>query len=120
MAVEGKRSRKRTYNEIILDTVGLAPSAHHEGVIVGDNDDLVDALGLELVLLLEKCGHVLLGASRRERSGNGDDNNLLVLELFQQGRETLAMLLTVPWPSVSRAKDGQEGRSRTYPCWHRA
>lgn len=70
-----------THNEVILDLVRLAPGAHHEGVVVGDHDDLVDALGLEGVLLLDEGGDVLLGAGGREGAGDGNEDDLLLLEL---------------------------------------
>lgn len=54
IAAEWNRDLGSTYNKIILDTVGLAPSAHDKGVIVGDDDDLINALGLESIPLLEE------------------------------------------------------------------
>lgn len=38
-----------THDEVISDAVGLAPGGHDIGVVGGNDDDLVDALGLEFV-----------------------------------------------------------------------
>lgn len=73
-----------TYNEVILDLVRLAPGAHHKGVIVGNHDDLVDSLGLEGVLLLDEGGDVLLGACWGESAGDGNEDDLLLLELWER------------------------------------
>lgn len=70
-----------TYNEVIGDPVGLAPGGHDIGVVVGDDDDMVDALGLEGGLLIDEGGDVPLGARGGESTGDGDDDDLLVLEL---------------------------------------
>jgi hypothetical protein len=61
-----------TYNEVILDVVGLAPGGHDEGVVVGEEDDLVDALGLELVDVGQVRGQVGDVAGRGEGAGDRD------------------------------------------------
>ena len=43
-----------------------APRVHHEGIVDGDAGDGVDALGAELVRLLDEAGEVLEGAGRGE------------------------------------------------------
>lgn len=53
------RAKGRTYNVIILDAVRLAPCRHDEGIIGGNEDDLVNARGLELVHVGEVRGEVL-------------------------------------------------------------
>jgi hypothetical protein len=73
-----------THNEIILNTVGLAPGTHDPVVIGGDEDDLVDALGLELVLVVDVRGDVLLLACRGEGPRDGDDDDLLLLGLLSR------------------------------------
>jgi hypothetical protein len=47
-------------------------------VIAGDEDDLVDALGLERVLVVDVGDYVLLLAGRREGARDGDYDDLLV------------------------------------------
>lgn len=51
-------------------------------VVGGDDDDVVDALGLELVPVLDVGRDVLLRAGRREGARDADQGDLLVLELF--------------------------------------
>jgi hypothetical protein len=51
-------------------------------VVGGDEDDLVDALGLELVLVLGVRDDVLLLARGSKCAGNSDDDDLLVLGLY--------------------------------------
>lgn len=46
-----------------------------------EEDDLVDALGLELVLVLDVRGQVGSRAGGGESAGDGDDDDLLVGEL---------------------------------------
>lgn len=72
---------RKTHDEVVGDVVGLAPAGHDVGVVVGEEDDLVDALGLELVALSDVAGKVGGGAGRSEGAGEGDDDDLLVLEL---------------------------------------
>lgn len=73
-----------THNEVILDLVRLAPRRHHEWVVVGNHYDLVDSLGLEGVLLLDEGGDVLLGARGGESTGDGYEDDLLLLELWRR------------------------------------
>lgn len=68
-----------TYNGVVGDVVGLAPAGHDELVVVGNEDDLVNALGLNLLVLLDVRGQVVGGAGGGEGTGDGDDDNLLVL-----------------------------------------
>ena len=70
-----------TYDRLILDAVGLAPGGHDEGVVVGDDNDLVNALRLEVVELGLVARDVVGLAGRGESAGDGDKNDLLVLEL---------------------------------------
>lgn len=72
-----------TYDEVVLDTVGLAPGGHDVGVVVGNDDDLVDTLGLELGSLGDVAGDVRASAGRGEGTGNRDEDDLLVLELWR-------------------------------------
>lgn len=78
---ERTATEKRTHDEVVGDVVGLAPAGHDVGVVVGEEDDLVNALGLELVLLRDVAGKVGGGAGGSEGAGEGDDDDLLVLEL---------------------------------------
>ena len=51
---------------VIFDTVGLAPGAHDEGIVVGEHGNHIDTLGLELGKLLDVLGHVSSRADRGE------------------------------------------------------
>lgn len=77
---EGGRETK-TYDGLVLDPIRLAPGRHDKGVVVGDEDDGVDALGLELVQVGQVGGDVLLLAGRGEGARDGDQDDLFVLEL---------------------------------------
>lgn len=70
-----------THNEVVKALVGLAPSRHDEGVVERDHDNLVDTLGLELGDLGDEAGDVVGLAGRGEGTGDGDEDDLLVLEL---------------------------------------
>lgn len=71
-------------NGLVLDTVGLAPAGHDKGVVVGQADDLVDTLGLELGELGNVAGDVAGGAGRGEGTGKSEEDDLLVLELCNE------------------------------------
>lgn len=105
--------RVGTYNEVIRNAVRLAPGTHDKGIVVGDHDDLVDALGLQSVLLLEEGRDVLFGAGGREGTGHCDQDNLLALELCDWGGELVSLQL------LPLKKDKTVERLVTYPCWHR-
>ena len=62
--------------------VDLAPGVHDEGVVGGDDDDEVDALGGELVLVLGVRRDVHGLAARGESAGDGDEDDLLAGELL--------------------------------------
>lgn len=69
-------------NAVVGDTVGLGPAVHDEGIVEGNNDDLVNALGLDLVDVLGVGRNVGAGAGGGESTGDGDEDDLLVLELL--------------------------------------
>lgn len=73
--------KKKTHDKVVGNLVGLAPGGHDPGVVVGDDDDLVDALGLEGVLVLDEGGDVVGGAGGGEGAGDGDEDDLFVLEV---------------------------------------
>lgn len=60
-----------SYNVISLHAVGLAPGAHDEGIVVGENGDLVDSLLAELGEFLDVLGDVVGGADRCESTYGG-------------------------------------------------
>lgn len=77
---KGGRVGDKTYERLILDTVGLAPCGHDERVVEGDADDEVGALGLQLAELREVAGDMGVLAGRGEGAGDGEEDDLLVLE----------------------------------------
>ena len=77
-AFGGGEVERITYDGVILDAVDLAPAGHHECVVVGNEDDMVNTLSLELVDVGNVGGEMGAGASRGEGAGNGDDDDLLV------------------------------------------
>lgn len=81
MNLQLQRRGNKTHYLLVTDAVRLAPGGHHPGIIAGDEDDLIDALGLEVVEVGKVRGEVLLLACWSECTGDCDDYNLLVLEL---------------------------------------
>lgn len=75
---------KRTHNLVVGDTIGLGPAGHDKGVVEGNNDDLVNALGLDGVDVLGVGGDVGAGAGGGEGTGDRDEDDLLGLELFRR------------------------------------
>jgi hypothetical protein len=73
---------RKTYNLVIGDTVGLGPTVHDKCVVDSNDDDLVNALGLNLVNVLDVGRNVRATASRSESTRDGDNDDLLVLELY--------------------------------------
>lgn len=55
-----------TYEVVSGNTVGLAPGAHDVGVVVGEDSNDIDTLGLELRELLGVLGNVSGGADGGE------------------------------------------------------
>lgn len=76
-----QRALGETHDEVIRNTVRLAPGAHDKGIVIGNHNDLIDTLGLQSILLLDEGGNVLLGAGGREGTRDCYQDNLLVLEL---------------------------------------
>ena len=70
-----------TYDSVVGDTVGLGPTVHDKGIVEGNDNDLVNTLGLDLVDVLRVRGDVASGTSRGESTGDGNEDDLLVLEL---------------------------------------
>ena len=62
--------------------VDLAPSVHDERVVGGDDDDLVNALGGQLLLVLQVGRDVHGLAAGGEGAGDGDEDDLLAGELL--------------------------------------
>src|SRR3546814_15827594 len=59
--------------------LALAPGLHHERVVDRHAGHL-DALGAELVEMLDEAGQVLLGTGGGERAGDGEKDHLLAVE----------------------------------------
>lgn len=74
-----------THNGVIGDTVGLGPAGHDESVVESNDDNQVNTLGLELVDVLGVGGDVRARAGGGESTGDGDENDLLGLELCSMG-----------------------------------
>lgn len=74
-------TRGCTYNRLVEDSVRLSPGAHDEDVVGGNNDYLIDALGLDLVQIRDIRRDMLILAGRREGARDSYENDLLVLEL---------------------------------------
>lgn len=72
----------KTYEEAaVLKPVGLGPSRHNESVVVSNEDNLIDALGLELIHP-GRVGRNMGGLARGGKcAGHGDYNDLLAFEL---------------------------------------
>lgn len=72
-----------TYNLVIGDTISLGPTVHDKCVVDSNDDDLVNALGLDLVNVLDVRRNVRGTASRSESTGDRDEDDLLALELYR-------------------------------------
>lgn len=73
-------SKRETHDLVVGNTVGLGPAAHDKGVIYSDDNDLINALGLDLIDVFQVGRNVRARASRCEGTWDRDKNNLLVLE----------------------------------------
>lgn len=69
-------------NLVICNAIGLGPTMHDKCVVDSNDDDLINALGLDLVNVLDVGRNVRSTASRSESTGDGDNNDLLTLELL--------------------------------------
>lgn len=79
------RERRVAHEEglaVLGAAVDLAPGVHDEGVVGGDDDDLVDALGGQLLLVLQVGRDVHGLAAGGEGAGDGDEDDLLAGELL--------------------------------------
>lgn len=76
--VINRRGREKTYDVVVLDTVGLAPGAHDVGIVVGEDGNNVDTLGVDLGQTLKVLGDVTSGADGSEGTGEGEEDDLLV------------------------------------------
>lgn len=74
-------TRVCTYNGFVEDSIRLSPGAHDKDVVGGNNDYLIDALGLDLVQIRDVRHDMLVLAGRREGTRNSYENDLLVLKL---------------------------------------
>lgn len=77
---EGPPKVGETYNEVVVGVVGLAPSRHDKGVVEGNDNNLVNALGLEFGDLARETRDVVGLAGGSEGTGDGDNDYLFVLE----------------------------------------
>lgn len=110
-------------DEVVLDVVGLAPGRHDPGVVESNDDDLVDTLGLELVLLLDVRGQVGDLAGGGEGTRDSDQNDLFVLELCE-GASAIDFCKFGPlsfWGDSEEIRSLEDGsiKSETYLCWRR-
>src|SRR3546814_1859 len=85
-AVRGGVSRRGRRHTICALVTGvqtcalpISPGLHHERVVDRHAGHL-DALGAELVEMLDEAGQVLLGTGRCERAGDGEQDHLLAVE----------------------------------------
>lgn len=79
------RERRVAHEEglaVLGAAVDLAPGVHDERVVGGDDDDLVDALGGQLLLVLQVGRDVHGLAAGGESAGDGDEHDLLAGELL--------------------------------------
>lgn len=77
--------RRVTHEEglaVLGAAVDLAPGVHDEGVVGGDDDDLVDALGGQLLLVLQVGRDMHSLAAGGECTGDRDEDDLLAGELL--------------------------------------
>ena len=70
----------------IFRFLGQPPLIHHEGVVDGQANNLVDAQSLEFVMEFLVAREVRGRASRRERTGQGEHHHALAVE-YHLGRQ---------------------------------
>jgi hypothetical protein len=63
--------------DLVFDTIGLSPSTHNKGIVVGDAGDDVDTLRLEGRDVRDVAGKVLRAAAWSESTGDAEEDNLL-------------------------------------------
>lgn len=73
-----KGLEEKTYNVVVLDSVGLTPGAHDESIVVGEDSNNVDTLLADLGEALNVLGDVASRADRGESTGEGEEDDLLV------------------------------------------
>lgn len=71
-----------TYNLIVLDTIGLSPSAHHERIIHSNNNNKIHALALKLIQMVDIPWKMANRAAGCEGPWYGEENYLLIGELL--------------------------------------
>lgn len=87
--ITGKIGRE-AYDVVVLDAVGLGPGAHDVGVIVGNDGDDIDTLGLDLVELGDVAWKVV------GRAGWGEGTYLTkysVIDVWSYGEDALYVWL---------------------------
>lgn len=97
-----------------LDLLILGPSLHDGTVVDAVDEDLIDALGLQLSLLGEVARHLDVGSDRREGAWQANDYCLLARESRAQvnlvWRE--AVIHRDSWELVSDGSEAAEMRAR--------
>lgn len=111
----GGLKKKKTHDEVVLGVVGLAPGGHDKGVVGGNHDDLLNALCLEGIDVLDEAGQVVGLACGCEGAGDGDDDNLLVFEFCIRIEEKIISMASEQKLSVGKLG---ENRGVPYRCWH--
>lgn len=80
MAIRDVQTRpgEKTYNVVVLDSVGLTPGAHDESIVVGEDSNNVDTLLADLGKALDVLGDVASRADGGESTREGEEDDLLV------------------------------------------
>jgi hypothetical protein len=83
----GKREQKMdnlgTHNVIVLHAEGFAPCTHHVGVVVSDDNNLVDSLLFEFGKVGDVAREMFLGTSSGEGTRGRDQDDLLISEFYR-------------------------------------
>lgn len=63
---QDKRVNRKSYDIISGNLIRFSPCAHDECIIIGNDGNDTDALGFDLLQVLDVAGEMVFGAARRE------------------------------------------------------
>mmetsp|Transcript_13957 Transcript_13957/g.45028 ORF Transcript_13957/g.45028 Transcript_13957/m.45028 type:complete len:270 (+) Transcript_13957:21-830(+) len=104
--------REHGHEALGLDVHLVGPGLHDRRVVDAVDEDLVDSLGLELVLLAHVPGNLRAGSGRRERPGEAQDDRFFAGEARGHVDRVEGELLHEDRVGGHRIADGDVGHRR--------